>query len=203
MGLVCERTGTTEIRPSSCSGVRGCGMIGCTARMRESLKSWLTLFTTQYINWASDHYALVRGRFTITKSGKRVPSILIIYRTKKAYSRHNRSRQTRLVDQVKQSLVIPIDQFKTHFVPKQERENALDKAKKCERRINPLSKTTVHLLRKARRIMTTHLDKHFPKPTSAYVSGQPAPSGVSKAISQQFRVVPFCTCSMIPVQCPK
>lgn len=77
IGLVCERTGTTEIRPvdvpSSCSGVRGCGMIGCTARMRESLNIFSVLTDCIYDSaWASDHYALVRGRFTITKSGKRV-----------------------------------------------------------------------------------------------------------------------------------
>lgn len=75
IGLVCERTGTTEIRPvdSSCSGVRGCGMIGCTARMRESLNIFEVLTDFIYDSaWASDHYALVRGRFTITKSGKRV-----------------------------------------------------------------------------------------------------------------------------------
>ena len=74
-----------------------------TARMRESLNIFEVLTDFIYDSaWASDHYALVRvHHYEVWKEGP-----LRIYRTKKAYSRHNRSRQTRLVDQVKQSLVI-------------------------------------------------------------------------------------------------
>lgn len=71
---------------------------GCTARMRESLNIFEVLTDFIYDSaWASDHYALVRGRFTITKSGKRVHC---------AFLEQSKFRQTRLVDQVKQGLVI-------------------------------------------------------------------------------------------------